>query len=191
MALREYNIRPMSGTLYWSILVLVVMLLASVSLFYIAPFAFLFGGAVLGLGYLAFLKWRKSRSGQWEHSIHQYRFVGTIIIYVMVFWTTSGIFTNKKREKEFWARYEPYVTNGVQHGYTFHYIDHANSYERVDSPEVNRYIEEKKPEKVKLVLEVVRDFGKLRAYSVKRVESINVNSTWTGGEPPWPALREK
>lgn len=179
----------MSSTLYWSGLILAAILLAYLSLFYIAPFAFLFGGAVIGFGYLGFLKWRKSRSGQWEHGTHQFRFVGTIIIYVMVFWTTAGIFTNVKTEKEFWARYEPYVADGVQRGYTFHYLDYANCYERVESPEVNRYIEEMKPEKVKLVLEIVKDFGKLRAYSVKRVESINVSRTWTGGEPPWPALR--
>jgi hypothetical protein len=165
------------------------MLLAYGSLFYIAPFAFLFGGAVICLGYLAFLKWRQGRSGQWEHTTHQSRFVGTIVVYVMVFWTTSGIFTGVKQEKNFWARYEPYVTNSVQQGYTFYYLDHANSFERVDSSELNRYLEEKKPEKVKLVLEIVKDFGKLRAYTLKRVDSINVSRSWTGGEPPWPVLR--
>jgi hypothetical protein len=179
----------MSSTLYWSTLVLAVMLLAYGSLFYIAPFAFLFGGVVIGLGYLGFLKWRQRRTGQWEHSTHQFRFVGTIIVYVMVFWTTSGIFTGVKEQKVFWARYEPYMTESVQQGYTFHYLDYANCYERVDSPDVKRYLEEKKPEKVKLVVETVKDFGKLRAYSLKRVDSINVSRTWIGGEPPWPMLR--
>jgi hypothetical protein len=43
----------MSSILYWSIFIAVVMLLAYVSPFYIAPLVFLAGGAVLGLGYLA------------------------------------------------------------------------------------------------------------------------------------------
>jgi hypothetical protein len=115
--------------------------------------------------------------------------VGSIFVYVIVFWTTNGVFTNVKEDREFWARYEPYVADGVQHGYTFHYLDYANSYERVDSPDLNRYLEERKPEKVKLVLEIVKDFGKFRSYSVKSVETIHVNTTWTPGEPPWPALR--
>ena len=181
----------MPSILYWSTLILAIILLAYASPFYVAPLVFLLGGAVLGFGYLAFLSWRKRRSGVWEHSTHQLRFVGSIFVYVILFWTTNGIFTNVKEDREFWARYEPYVTNGTQHGYIFHYLDYANSYERVDSPDLNRYLEEKKPEKVKLVLEIVRDFGKLRAYSVKSVETIHVNTSWLGGEPPWPALREK
>lgn len=181
----------MQSILYWLILILGVLLLAYVSLFNVAPFAFVLVGAVLGLGYLAFLSWRRRRSGVWEHSTYQYRFFGSLFVYVILFWTTSGVFTNVKQDREFWARYEPYVTNGAQHGYTFYYLDYANCYERVDSPDLNRYLEEKKPEKVKLVLEIVRDFGKLRSYSVKSVETIHVNTTWIGGEPPWPVLRKK
>jgi len=181
----------MPSILYWSILILVVFLLAYSSLFYIAPFAFLIGGAAIGFGYLAFLTLRKRRSGVWEHSTHQYRFVGSIFVYVILFWTTSGVFTNVKEDREFWARYEPNVTDGTPHGYTFYYLDYPNCYERVDSPDVNRYLEKQKPEKVKLVLEIVRDFGKLRSYSVKSVETIHVNTAWIGGEPPWPALRTK
>ncbi len=181
----------MPAIFYWTILILVVLLLAYASLFNLAPFVFLLGGAVLGLGYLAFLGRRKRRSGVWEHGKYQYRFVGSVFVYVILFWTTSGIFTNVKTEQEFWARYEPYMRDGEQHGYTFHYLDYANCYENVDSPDLNRYIEEKKPEKVKLVLEVVKDFGTLRAYSVKSVETIPVNAAWIGGEPPWPVLRGK
>jgi hypothetical protein len=181
----------MLSIFYWSVLILVVILLVYASLFSVVPFAFLLGGAVLGFGYLAFLYWRRRRSGVWEHSTYQFRFVGSVFVFVILFWTTAGVFMNVKQEKEFWARYEPYVTNGVQKGYTFYYLDYANTYERVDSPDLNRYLQEKKPEKVKLVLEIVKDFGKLRAYSVKSVETIHVNTTWAGGEPPWPALREK
>lgn len=167
------------------------MALAYVSPFHLAPLVFLLGGLVLGGGYLAFLSWRKRRSGFSEHGIHQSRFVGSIFVFVIVFWTTNGVFTNVKEDREFWARYEPYVMDGTQHGYVFHYLDYANSYERVDSPDLNRYLEEKKPEKVKLVLEIVRDFGRFRSYSVKSVETIHVNTAWTPGEPPWPALRKK
>jgi len=181
----------MASISYWSILILVIIALAYVSPFHLAPLVFLLGGLALGGGYLAFLSWRKRRSGVSEHSIHQSRFVGSIFVYVIVFWTTNGVFTNVKEDREFWARYEPYVTDGTQHGYVFHYLDYSNSYERVDSPDLNRYLEEKKPEKVKLVLEIVRDFGKFRSYSVKSVETIHVNTAWTPGEPPWPALRKK
>jgi len=181
----------MASILYWSTFILVVVLLAYASPFHLAPLAFLLGGVVLGLGYLGFLSWRKRRSGVWEHSTHQFRFVGSLFVYVILFWTTNGVFTNVKEDREFWARYEPYVTEGTQHGYVFRYLDYANSYERVDSPDLNRYLEENKPEKVKLVLEIVRDFGKFRSYSVKSVETIHVNTAWTPGEPPWPALRQR
>ena len=177
--------------LYWIAVIAVVVFLAYASLFNLAPFVFLIGVAIIGFGYLAFLSYRKRRSGVWEHKTHQFRFAGTVFIYVILFWTVLGIFTNEKEQREFWARYEPYVTNGAQHGYTFYYLDYAKSYERVDSPTLNRYLEEKKPEKVKLVLEIVRDFGKLRAYSVQTVEAIPVNNTWAGGDPPWAALRAK
>lgn len=181
----------MPSILYWAILIPVVLLLAYASLFNIAPFVFLIGGAVLGFGYLAFLRYRKKRSGVWEHSTHQFRFVGSIFVYVILFWTTSGVFTNVREDRAFTARYEPYFTNGTPHGYTFYYLDYANSYERIDSPDLNRYIQEKNPQTVKLVLEIVKDFGKLRAYSVKTVDAIPVNETWLDGAPPWPALRGK
>jgi hypothetical protein len=181
----------MPSIFYWSILILVTILLAYMSPFNIAPLAFLLGGAVLGIGYLAFLSWRKRRSGVWEHGTHQFRFVGSVFVYVILFWTTNGVFTNAKQEREFWARYEPYIKDGTRQGYTFHYLDYSNAYERVDSPDLNRYLEEKKPQKVRLVLEIVRDFGKFRSYSLKSVETIHVNKAWIPGEPPWPALRER
>ena len=181
----------MASILYWSTFILVVVLLAYASPFHLAPLAFLLGGVVLGLGYLGFLSWRKRRSGVWEHSTHQFRFAGSVFMYVILFWATNVVFTNVKEDREFWARYEPYFTEGTQHGYVFHYLDYANSYERVESPSLDRYLEEKKPEKVKLVLEIVRDFGKFRSYSVKSVETIAVNAAWIPGEPPWRALRGK
>lgn len=37
-------------------------------------------------------------------------------------------------------------------------------------------------------LETVKDFGKLRAYSVEQVDGIRVNAGWIGGQPPWMKL---
>src|SRR6185436_15661348 len=171
--------------LYWTIFVAVVLLLAyvSLSIFSLAPFAFLIGGAALGLGYLGFRHYRKQ-----EFEKYRQRFAGSVFLYVIMFWTTVGLFTNQKEQREFWARYEPHVENGVPHGYTFYYLDYANSFELVDSPDINKYIQEKSPQKVKMGLQVVRDFGKLRSYSLMTVDSIPVGMSWTGGEPPWSAL---
>jgi hypothetical protein len=181
--------------LYWpafSALLLLVIFVSMIA-FNFTPIAFLIGAAVLGFGYLGFLFYRKRKSGRWEHSNYEGRVVGSVFLYVALFWTAAGILLNQRTPLEAWARYEPYVTDGVQHGYTFYYLDYANAYERVDSPTLNEYIEEKKPEKVQLLLEVVKDFGKFRSYSVQAVDSIPVNNKayrgWTGGEPPWPALR--
>ena len=175
---------------YWVLFLAIVLLLAYASIFSIMPFVFMLGGALLGLGYLSFLVVRKRKSGVWEHRRYQPRFVGSIFLFFVIYWTIVAVFSNVKEQREFWARYEPYLTDGQQHGYTFYYLDYANAYERIDSPTLNRHLENSKPEKVKIVLEIVKDFGRLRAYSVRSVEAIAVNKTWTSGEPPWPALRE-
>jgi len=179
----------MSSTLYWAFLVLVVLVLAYITPFGFLPLVFLAGGAVLGFGYMSFLSFRRRRSGVWEHGTYQFRFVGSIFFYVALFWTTVGIFDNVKEKREFVARYEPYIQDGQQHGYTFYYVDHADCYERIDSPDLNQYLREKNPERVRLVLEIVKDFGRLRAYSVQTVESIPVTVAWLGGSPPWAVLR--
>lgn len=176
---------------YWVFFVGIVLVLAYASLFNLTPLVFLIAGGVLGFGYLAFLSYRKRQSGVWEHSKYQQRFVGSVFLLVIIFWTTVVLFSNIKEPREFWARYEPYISEGKQRGYTFYYLDHANSYERIDSPALNKYIEDRNPGKVKLVLEIVRDFGRLRAYSVKSVDAIAVNKEWIDGEPPWSVLRVK
>jgi hypothetical protein len=56
---------------------------------------------------------------------------------------------------------------------------------------LNKLLEEKRPERVRMKLELVRDFGRLRAYTVRSVESIPVDKEWTPGNPPWEALRRK
>jgi len=180
----------MRRILYWSSLILAAVLLAYISPFNLTPIIFLGGAFVLAGGYFSFLSHRRRRSGVWEHSTHQFRFVGSLMLYIMVYWTTVGLFTNKKEQREFLARYEPYIQEGRQHGFTFYYLDYSGSYERIDSPELNKLIAEKNPERVRIVLEVVKDFGKLRAYSVRSVESITVDKAWTDGNPPWAALRE-
>ena len=171
---------------------LAAVLLAYLSPFSLAPIIFLGGAFLLLGGYLSFLSWRRRRSGTWEHNAYQVRFVGSIVLYVMVYWTTVGLFTNVKEQREFLARYEPYLQEGRQQGYTFHYLDYPGSYERIDSPELNTLIAEKRPERVHMVLEVVKDFGTLRAYTVRSVESISVTMDWasTDGMPPWEALRQ-
>ena len=180
----------MRSILYWTFLILVAIVLAYLSPFNLAPLTFLAGAFVLLGGYFSFLSYRRRQSGVWEHSTHQIRFIGSVLLYVMVYWTTVGLFTNVREQREFRARYEPYIQGGNQHGYTFYYLDYAGSYERIDSPELNKLIAEQKPERVRMVLEVVRDFGKLRAYTVRSVESISVDKAWTGGSPPWAALRQ-
>ena len=57
--------------------------------------------------------------------------------------------------------------------------------------ELNKLLVEKKPEKVRMVLETVKDFGRLRAYTVRSVESIPVDKEWTSGSPPWEELRKR
>jgi len=179
----------MRSILYWSFLLLVSLILAYVSPFSLAPLVFVAGAIVLTVGYFSFLSYRRQRSGDWEHSRYQVKFVGSVLLYVMVFWTTVGLFINVREQREFLARYEPFVQDGSQHGFTFYYLDYEGSYERIDSPELNRFLAEKSPERVRMVLETVRDFGKLRAYTVLSVESIAVDKTWTDGNPPWAALR--
>jgi hypothetical protein len=181
----------MRSILYWSFLILVAILLAYISPFTLVPLVFVGASAVLGFGYLLFLRHRRRHSGAWEHSRYQARFFGSLIVFVMTYWTTVGLFTNVKEQREFLVRPEPYVQNGNQHGYTFYYLDYAGYYERIDSQELNRFLSEHNPGRVRMVLEVVRDFGKLRAYSVRSVESIAVDKDWTDGNPPWAALRER
>ena len=181
----------MRSIFYWSFLILVAILLAYISPFSLVPLVFLAGSAVLGFGYLLFLSHRRRRSGAWEHSQFQSRFFGSLIVFVMTYWTTVGLFTNVKEQREFLARYEPYVQNGSQRGYTFYYQDYAGYYERIDSPQLNRFLSEHNPDRVRMVLEIVRDFGKLRAYSVRSVESIAVDKDWIDGSPPWAALRAR
>ena len=180
----------MRSILYWSFLILATLFLAYISPFNFSPVIFLFGAVLIAVGYFLFLSTRRRQSGVWEHSIYQIRFVGSILVYVMVYWTTVGLFSNVKEQREFLARYEPYIQGGSQHGYTFFYLDYAGSYERIDSPELNKLIGEKNPERVRMVLEVVKDFGRLRGYTVRSVESIPVDKAWTDGSPPWNALRK-
>jgi hypothetical protein len=180
----------MRSILYWSFLIVAAIFLAYISPFNLSPVIFLGGTLGIAAVYFLFLSFRRRRSGVWERSTHQIRFVGSILLYVMVYWTTVGLFSNVKEQREFWARYEPYVQGGSQHGYTFFYVDHEGSYERIDSPELNKLIVEKNPERVRMVLELVKDFGRLRGYSVRSIESIPVDKAWTDGNPPWDALRQ-
>jgi hypothetical protein len=180
----------MRSIFYWSGLILAAILLAYVTPFNLVPLAFLGVSALFAATYLLFLVYRRQRSGVWEHGRYQTRFFGGVIVLVMVFWTTVGLFSNVKEQREYLARYEPYVEGGSQHGYTFYYLDHEGHYERIDSPELNRLIAERNPGRVRMVLEIVRDFGRLRGYTVRSVESIRVDESWTPGNPPWEALRE-
>jgi hypothetical protein len=180
----------MVNIVYWVFISLLILALAYTSLFSSIPLAFLAGGGILSLIYLGFLLHRRRQSGEWEHGKYQFRFAGTVFVYIALFWTTVGLFSNVKEQRVFFARYEPYIRDGVQHGYTFHYIDHPGAYENIDSAYLNRYLEENKPDRVRLVLETVKDFGRLRSYSVRGVETISVNEGWIGGTPPWDALRQ-
>src|SRR6185295_8907179 len=109
----------MRSILYWSFLILGSILLAYVCPFSLSPLVFLTVAFAFGAMYFAVLCYRRGRFGAWEHKAHQSRFVGSLLVYVMVFWTTNGLFTNVKEQKEFQARYEPYIDGGSQHGYTF------------------------------------------------------------------------
>jgi hypothetical protein len=181
----------MPSILYWSSLILAAILLAYISPFNFTPIIFLGGAALFAAGYFLLRSFRRRGAGGPEHGGSQVRFIGSILVYVMVYWTTIGLFSNVKEQREFWARYEPYMQDGSQRGYTFFYLDYAGSYERIDSPELNKLIVEKSPDRVRMVLEVVRDFGRLRSYTVRSVESIAVDRAWTDGSPPWEALRKK
>ena len=179
----------MRNILYWSFLVLLAILLAYATPFGLYHFVFLGGGLILFVGYTVFLKRRERVSGIWEHDRYRISFFGTLIVWVVVYWTTIGLFSNQKELREFRARYEPYVDQGNAQGYLFYYLDYEGSYERINSPELNRLIEQKRPPQVRMVLEIVKDFGRLRAYTVRSVERIPVDKEWTAGSPPWAALR--
>ena len=176
--------------LYWSGLTLFAILLAYVRPASLAPLRFVAGAAFLMGVYLAYRAYR-SRFGVWEPGRYQTRLTGTVVVYVMVFWSTIVGFTNVKEQREFLASYEPYIHGGVRQGYTFHYVEFAGSYERIDSPELNALLESRHPDRVHMVLEIVRDFGKLRAYTVRSVESVPVDKDWLDGSPPWDALRRR
>ena len=180
----------MRSILYWSFLIFTAILLAYLSPFDIAPVVFLAGAVLFAGGYFVLSSLRRGQPDPAQHSQNQIRFIGSILIYVMVFWTTTGLFSNVKEQRAFPARYEPYVEAGVQRGYTFYYLEHPGSYERIDSPELNKLILEKSPQEVRMVLELVKDFGKLRAYTVRSVESVSVDKDWASGSPPWEALRQ-
>jgi hypothetical protein len=180
----------MRSILYWSFLILVAILLAYISPFNLSPVIFLAGALLIAAGCFLVLAFRRRQSGVRGQGTHQIRIIGSILLYVMAYWTTTGLFSNVKEQREFWARYEPYLQGGDQHGYTFFYVDHAGSYERIESPELNQLILEKNPGRVRMVLEVVKDFGRLRGYTVRSVESIPVDKAWTDGNPPWDALRQ-
>jgi len=170
----------MRDTLYWSFLVLLSILLAYTSPFGLYPLVLLAGALVLSIVYrIAFSRDRRTRV----------RLFGSVFLYVALYWTIVGFFSNIKEQREFIARYEPYSPAGQPQGYTFYYVDYAGCYERVDSPELNKVLQEKRPDRVRMVLETVKDFGRLRAYTVRSIESIAVDKNWTDGKPPWDALR--
>jgi len=181
----------MRNILYWSFLILIAILLAYATPFGLYHLVFLGGGLIIFGVYFAFLSRRRRISGAWEHDRYRVSVFGVLLVWVVVYWTTIGVFSNVKERREFQARYEPYVHQGNPEGYVFYYLDYPGSYERIDSPELNKLIEEKRPERVRMVIEIVRDFGRLRAYTVRSVESITVEKAWTPGNPPWEALRTK
>jgi hypothetical protein len=180
----------MRNILYWSFLILISILLAYATPFGLYHLVFLGGALVIFVGYFGFLSIRRKASGVWEHDRYRVSIFGVLLVWVVVYWTTIGLFSNAKELREFRARYEPYVQQGTPEGYVFYYVDYPGAYERIDSPELNKLIQEKRPEQVRMVLEIVRDFGRLRAYTVRSVESISVDKAWTEGNPPWQALRE-
>src|SRR5262245_37819085 len=99
----------MRSILYWSFLILAAVLLARLSPFNLAPMFFLGGVLLLAAGYFTFLSYRRRQSGVAEHGAFQSRIIGTLLVYIMVYWTTVGLFMNEKQQREFLARYEPYM----------------------------------------------------------------------------------
>jgi hypothetical protein len=174
--------------IYWLLFALVVALVAYASLLSLTPLIFLFGGILLGLSYAAFLYVRYRSSGRWLHSRFQFRFYAALFTYIVLFWTTIGLLVDIE-QRVFWARYEPYLEGGTQMGFTFHYLDHPGAWERVNSPELNRYLEASRPERVRLIVEVRRDLGRLRDYSLRGVDGYAVSAGWSPGNPPWEELR--
>ena len=181
----------MRNILYWSFLILIAIALAYETPFGLYHLVFLAGGLIIFAGYYAYLSRRRRASGVWEHDRNRGTVFGVLLVWVVVYWTTIGLFSNAKELREFRARYEPYLHEGKPEGYVFYYLDHEGCYERINSPELNALIAEKRPEQVRMVLEIVKDFGRLRAYTVRSVESIAVDKAWVAGagKPPWDALR--
>jgi hypothetical protein len=111
--------------------------------------------------------------------------------FTVLFWGIVGVFTDVRREHVFRARYEAFLVNNdpARVAYRFHYVDYPGASETVLLPELRRYLEASRPADVRLTLETVWDFGRMRAYSLEKVDEVRVNDGWSNGQPPWDALR--
>jgi hypothetical protein len=83
------------------------------------------------------------------------------------------------------------ASDGRTRGHVFHYIDFPESYERIVSADVDRYLAARRPDRVQLLIRATTDFRVLRAYSVEWVDGISVNDTWSWGSPPWDELQRR
>ncbi|MSR07613.1 MAG: hypothetical protein EXR93_11190 [Gemmatimonadetes bacterium] len=161
-------------------------------MFSLYPFWYLGAVLALGLGYLVFLWVRRRSSGEWQHGRYAFRAWATLGVFTLLFWGPIQLFTGVTRRHHYSATYAPYHPTSLpsRTAYTFTYVDHPASYEHVLSDSLHLYLESVHPATVQLELETTWDFGRLRAYSVQRVDSVRVNGEWIGGTPPWDDLRQ-
>ena len=181
----------MFAFLCWAFAAVIIGFLIYASLFSAVPLAFLIGGFLIACSYLGFLTVRYKRSRDWQHQRYKVRFGLTLLLYFIGFSAILSFFTSVENNLEFRARYEPYISaDGRQRGYTFWYLDYPSNYERINSEDLNRYLNVSQPGSVRMIIKTTKDFGKLRAYSVEEVDGIPVNAAWWTGQPPWQRLRE-
>src|SRR4030095_1771670 len=107
----------MRNILYWSFLILVAILLAYVSPFGLYHLVFLLGAGALVLAYYSILPRQQRRVA-----------AASVFVYVAIYWTTVGLFSNVNAQREFLARHEPDVDQGIAEGFTFYYLDHPGAY---------------------------------------------------------------
>jgi hypothetical protein len=163
-----------------------------VTVFSVFPILFLAAVALLALAYLAFLGYRRARTGEWQHDRYRFPLALVIVGFTAVFWGAIAVFTDVRREHVFRARYEAFNVNGDPQriAFRFRYIDCLECSETVYLDELRRYLESARPTEVRLTLETTWDFGRMRGYSLEKVDDIRVNAGWSNGHPPWEALRK-
>jgi hypothetical protein len=146
----------MRRILYWSSLILAAILLAYISPFNLTPIIFL-GGASCSSGF--FISFIAAAVPVWGGTSVPFR--RQLNIYVWFIDDRRAIH-QRERAKRILCGTSPTFRKAASMVLPFIWITQV--LRAIDSPELNKLIAEKTRERVLIVLEVVKDFGKLRLF---------------------------